>query len=326
MFFICTAFVYKNPSTVFGRNLDLEYSNGENVIITPRNFAFSFAEEGRLCKHFAIIGAGIIAKDVPLYYDGMNEHGLYAAALNFPENAVYMRKKEDKTNIAPFEFIPFVLGKCKTLAEAKRLLEHTNILSTDFSPEMKNTPLHWFVADKTGAFAAEPTVKGLVLTEDLAGVLTNEPPLDYHLINMRNFLSITAEEPKNRFAQNLDLTPYSRGMGGIGLPGDFSSASRFIKTVFIKENSPAEKTGEEALSQAFHILENVSMPKGSIRLEKGFEKTVYSSCADAKSGIYYYKTYENSRICAVDMKKEDLDGKSLASYPMLFGQDVFWQN
>lgn len=326
-FIICTAISFKTESAFFGRNLDLEHRYDESVTFMPKNFPLRFRGIPEMRSHHAMIGMAFVAEGYPLFYDAMNEHGLFAAGLNFPENAVYKTKNEDFHNVAPFEFIPWVLASCSTVDEAKALLEHANILSTDFSENLPNTPLHWFIADEKSAIAVEPTAKGLCIYDDPIGVLTNNPPFEFQLQNLQNYLSITPKEPECTFAEDIVLKPYSRGMGAIGLPGDLSSMSRFVRAAFTKLNSVCGGSEEESVTQFFHVLGSVGQQKGCVRLENGeLEKTVYSSCVSAKSGVYYYKTYENSRITAVDMSKEDLFGKKLVSYPIITKQDILFQN
>ncbi len=323
---MCTAISYLKSGSFFGRNLDLEYNIGEKITFMPRNFPIEF-KNGEISEHhFAVVGTAHTAGGYPLFYDGINEHGLFAAALNFPESAVYFAEKPGMENVASFEFIPWVLSRCSNLEEAKKLLGRVNILSTDFSKILKATPLHWFLADKTGAIAVEPLENGIKIYENKIGVLTNEPPFEYHKLRLTEFIGLSSEEAENRFSENLGLKQFSRGSGARGLPGDSSSCSRFVKAAFVKENSVSENP-EESISQVFHILESVSMIKGCVRLADGkLEKTVYSACADGEKGIYYYKTYGNSRISAVDMKKEDLDGTELAAYPFRTEQDILFQN
>lgn len=324
---MCTALSIKTAGAFFGRNLDLEHRYDETVTVTPRKFVFRFREMPEMRSHNAITGMAFVAENYPLYYDAMNEHGLFIAGLNFPENAVYKPKNGSLYNLAPFELIPFVLGRCSTAKEAKEVLEHANIMSTDFSENLPNTPLHWFIADGETALTAEQTEEGMRVCENPAGVLTNNPPFEFQMQNLENYMSISPYEPKRAFGKDFLPEPYSRGMGALGLPGDLSSTSRFVRAAFTKLNSVCGDSEEEGVTRFFHILETVSQTEGCVRLSGGkLEKTVYSSCASAESGIYYYKTYENSRICAVDMKKENLSGERLVSYPLSFGQDIFYQN
>ena len=120
---MCTAVSFFSTHHYFGRNLDLEYSYEESVVITPRNFTLPFRQKLPLEKHFAIIGMAYVYENYPLYYDATNEHGLSMAGLNFPEYATYHSSIIKKDNIAPFELIPWILGQCKNIFEAKILFQ-----------------------------------------------------------------------------------------------------------------------------------------------------------------------------------------------------------
>ena len=319
---MCTAVSFKTKDNYFGRNLDYECSYHETVTITPRNYAFAFRAMGSLKTHYAMIGMAFVQEDYPLYYDATNEKGLSMAGLNFPSNAVYLPKNISKDNITPFEFIPWILGQCASVAEAKKLLAKLNLLNENFSEKLPLSPLHWMISDREESIVVEPLKDGIKVYDNPVGVMTNNPTFDYHMLNLANYMGITREEPTCRFAQGLDIKPYSRGMGAIGLPGDLSSASRFIKAAFTKLNSVSGDSESESVSQFFHILNSVAQQKGCCRVEHGFEYTIYYSCCNADKGVYYYTTYENSRITGVDMNRENLDGDKLISYPLITGQQI----
>ncbi len=314
---MCTATTYKTKNHYFGRNLDLEYSYQETVTITPRNYRLSFRGLKPLESHYAIIGMAYVVDNYPLYYDGTNEEGLSMAGLNFPDNAYYPHFEDGKENVAPFEFIPWILGQCKNVEEAREKLENINLYNESFSNELPLTPLHWIIADREEAMVVEPTKDGLKIYDNPVGVLTNNPPFPYHMINLSNYMRLSNEEPTNTFAQNLPIKPYSRGMGTMFLPGDLSSASRFIKAAFTKMNSVSGDSEEESVNQFFHILKSVEMQRGLVHMGQGkYELTIYTSCCNTDKGIYYYTTYENSQLNAVDMNKEALMGEGLISYPL----------
>ncbi len=258
-----------------------------------------------------------ISENYPLYYEATNEKGLSIAGLNFPENAVYFEKSDTKDNIAPFELIPWILCQCKNICEAKSLLIKINIYKINFSEKFKVSPLHWLIADENSAITLEQTKDGLKIYDNPVGVLTNNPTFDFHMTNLSNFMNLTPLQPENRFSKNINLKPYSLGMGAIGLPGDLSSASRFIRATFAKTNSVSDNCESESVNQFFHILSNVEQPRGLNSLEKNkFEYTLYSCCCNTNKGIYYYTTYENSQISAVNMYKENLNKESLIFYPL----------
>lgn len=323
---MCTAITFHSSDHYFGRNLDLEYSLNEQVVITPRDYPFHFRRTHALTHHFATVGMAIIEEGYPLYYDATNEKGLSIAGLNFPGNAVYHPYTQDKINIAPFELIPYILGQCETVTDALTILRKINLVSEDFSDEFRLSPLHWIIADRNKSITVEPMQEGLRIYENPVGVLTNNPPFDYHLHNLEYYLNITSEEAVNRFSPSLDLSPHSRGMGGIGLPGDLSSASRFVRAVFTKFNSRCDTTESSSISQFFHILSSVAQQNGCAKVGSRYERTVYSSCCNMDRVIYYYTTYENSQISAVSLFGENLDASGLIAYPLINGQQIRWIN
>ena len=324
---MCTAITYKTKDSYFGRNLDLEYSYKETVTITPRNYPFKFRKMPSINKHYAIIGMAYVALDYPLYYDAINEKGLGMAGLNFPGNANYKEEKSDMDNIAPFEFIPWVLSQCETIDDVKKLLANMNMANINFSDELPASPLHWIICDKNSSITVESVKEGLKIYDNKVGVLTNNPTFDIHMFNLNNYMNLSIEPPQNNFAKNLDLNAYSRGMGALGLPGDLSSASRFVKATFTKMNSLSGTSELESISQFFHILTSVEQQRGCVHMgEDKYEITIYSSCCNLDKGIYYYKTYENSQITSVDMYKENIDGDKLISYDLIKGEHIYNQN
>ena len=324
---MCTAVTYRTKSHYFGRNLDLEYSYNETVMVTPRNYPFHFRELPVMENHYAMIGMAYISEGYPLYYDATNEKGLSIAGLNFPGNADYKPYTEGKDNIAPFELTAWILGQCASVAEAEELLKRINIWNENFSSDLPVSPLHWIIADKERSITLESVKAGMNVYDNPVGVLTNNPTFDYHLFNLNDYMHLTSEEPRNAFAESLTLKTYSRGMGALGLPGDASSMSRFVRAAFVKMNSVSGESEAESVSQFFHILKSVEMQRGCVCLDPNvYEITIYSSCCNTDRGIYYYYTYDNSRINAVDMFREDLEGNKLIAYPLNKEQDISYQN
>lgn len=325
---MCTAITYHTSGGhYFGRNLDLDRSYDEAVAITPRNLPFAFRRAGTLQTHYAMVGMAHVADGYPLYYDAVNETGLSMAGLNFPASAVYQPEQAGRDNVTPFEFIPWLLGQCADLAQARQLLARVSLADIPFSDALPLAPLHWLIADQSGAIVAEPLAGGLKIHENPVGVLTNEPPFDYQMFHLNNHMQLTREAPRSSFAEGLELRPYCLGMGAMGLPGDLSSASRFVRAAFTRLNSVSGPSEEESVSQFFHILGAVAQTRGCARAgEDRYEITVYSSCCSMDRGVYYYTTYENSQISAVDLHREDLDGAALAVYPLRRAPAISFQN
>lgn len=323
---MCTALSFHGCGHFFGRTLDLEYSYNEAVTLTPRNFPLVFRRCPALSAHYAILGVAHTAQGFPLYYDAVNEKGLAMAGLNFPHSAHYQPVLPRRDSIAAFELIGWVLSQCATVDQARALLERTGVTGEDFSPQLPCTPLHWLIADSDRCLVVEPMQDGLRLHDDPAGVLTNEPAFEFQQFSLNDYLSLSALPAENHFSPRLGLTPYSRGMGALGLPGDFSSRSRFVRAVFVSQNAHRPKTPEESITQFFHILGSVEQPKGCVRVPGGDVITVYTSCCDTRRGIYYYTTQENRQITGIDMHREDLGGTQLVSWPLIRCQQLRMEN
>ena len=324
---MCTAATYKTKDFYMGRTLDYEFSYGEEIIITPRNYPFKFRYTGEDSSHYAIIGMAHVTDDYPLYYDAVNEKGLGMAGLNFVGNAVYGEPVDGSKNVAQFEFIPWILSKCGNLDEARKALSTLNLVGTPYSDNFPAAKLHWIIADKSGAITVESVEEGLKIYDNPVGVLTNNPPFDRQMFMLNNYMHLSPKQPKNMFPENVGLETYSRGMGALGLPGDLSSASRFVRTAFVKTNSTSGEGENDSVGQFFHILGSVDQQRGCCEVAEGkYEITIYTSCWNADKGIYYYTTYTNHQITAVDMHRENLDGTSLVRYRMIQEENILSQN
>ena len=324
---MCTAATYRTKDFYFGRTLDYEFSYGEEITVTPRNYPFSFRYLPEKREHYAIIGMAHVEEDYPLYYDAVNEKGLGMAGLNFVGNAVYGEVREGKENVAVFELIPYILSQCENTEEARKLLGKIQITDTKFKEQLPNGRLHWIIADKKEAITVESVTEGLKIYENAPGVLTNNPPFPMQMFQLNNYMQLSSRQPENLFSDRLSLETYSRGMGALGLPGDLSSASRFVRVAFTKLHARSGEGEADSVGQFFHILGSVEQTRGCCELENGkYEITIYTSCCNATKGIYYYTTYTNRQITAVDMHREKLDGTELIRYPMLEEEQIRLQN
>ena len=296
-------------------------------MITPRNHPLPFRHLGTLERHHAIIGMAHQAEGYPLYYDAVNEMGVAMAGLNFVGNAAYREPQEGKDNVAQFEFIAWVLGQCGSLDQVRRLLARMNLVGTPFSKKLPAASLHWIIAAAGETITVESTTEGLFVYDNPAGVLTNNPPFPVQMFLLNNYLHVSPEDPENRFAPELPLQTYSRGMGGMGLPGDLSSASRFVRVAFTRLHALSGDSEAESVGQFFHILGSVEQTRGCCQLPSGeYEITQYTSCCNASRGIYYYTTYGNRQIAAVDLHKEDLESRDLVVYPLVREEQILHQN
>lgn len=324
---MCTAATYKTKDFYFGRTLDYEFSYAEEVTIAPRNFPFAFREKPTLKTHYAIIGMAYVAEDYPLYYDAFNEKGLAMAGLNFVGNAYYRKSAEGKDNIAQFEFIPWILGQCSSVKEARVLLNNINLTDVSFNEKLPLAQLHWLISDRKESITVESVKEGIKVYDNPVGVLTNNPPFDMQMFALNNYRNLSPRMQKEHFAKDLPLQAYSRGMGALGLPGDLSSQSRFVRAAFVKMNSVSGEGEKESVSQFFHILNAVDQQRGCCELEDGkYEITIYTSCCNTDKGIYYYTTYDNHQITAVELYREDLEGSVPVRYPLITEPEIKIQN
>ena len=302
---MCTAITYKTKNHYFGRNLDLEYSYNEEITIMPRNFPLEFRHMPPLRNHYALIGMSYVADGYPLYYDATNEKGLSMAGLNFPEDAEYKPFSTGFDNIAPFEFISWILCQCENLEQVKILLSRANLIAENFSSQLPCTPLHWMISDHSGSIVVESVKEGLRIHENPAGVLTNSPAFEIQMWNLRRS---------------------SHEMNVPGIPGDLSSVSRFVRASSVREHSLSDDSEKSSVNQFFHILRSAAMPRGCVPVAEKYQYTRYSSCCNTDLGIYYYTTYENSRITAVDMHLENLDSDQLLTWPLITESQILFQN
>ena len=267
-----------------------------------------------------MLGMAYTVEDYPLYYDAANEAGLCMAGLNFVQNAHY----QSGGGVAPHEFIPYILGQCASVAQAKRLIEQTKLVSHGFG-ELPIARLHWMVADKQGCLVVESTEQGLMTYDNPIGVMANDPALPEQWQHLRTYRHLSSQTPPNTFG--VELEEIGRGMGSIGLPGDYTSPARFVRAAFVRANAISFTSEKESVGQFFHMLDSVAIPRGCCDIGEGhYHHTLYSSCMNADKSIYYYSTYDNRQITAVQMYPADREGKRLLRYPLIADQQICCQN
>ncbi len=328
---MCTAIKYKN---IHGRNLDLEYTLDSKVVICPRNYKFNYRHiSNDDDMNYAIIGMALVKDNYPLYFEAMNENGLFMGGLNFHGYAKFFEVKNDKNikNISSFEFIPYVLRRCKNIKEARELIKNINITSTAFSDKLQPSPLHWQLSDKDNAIVVESTEKGLNIYDNPYGVLTNNPEFMYHYENFKNYLPVSRNSLESiKYPNGLEIKPISNGAWTQGLPGSLSSQDRFIKAAFTLFNSFSNDDEISKVTQFFHILKSVEQSNGQVIVTEDqlYEITVYSSAISADTLTYYYTTYNNSQINSISMKSKEvnLDSNNLYIYDLNMNQNINKQN
>ena len=329
---MCTALSInsKEGNYFFGRNMDLAYNFNQKVIIIPKSYEFKDLVTGNMItNNRAIMGMGTIIDNHPTLADGMNENGLAAAGLNFMGYAYWEKELvEGKTNIAPYDFLQWILSNHDTVEQVKKSIVNIELVDVPLNEKVPCPTLHWMITDKSGnSIVVEKTKEKFAFYNNTVGILTNNPTFDWHLTNLNEYMYLTPNNPKDTEWSNQELTPLGVGAGTLGIPGDFASVSRFVRAAYIRANEPELDNDINAVTQFFHMLDYVKMVRGGVITEEGLDDiTLYSSCMDQENGIYYYKTYGNNRISAINMNKEELEGKELKIFEYITEQDIKYLN
>lgn len=299
---MCTAvrFTDDQGNMFFGRNLDWSFDYGQTVLRTPGDAAVpaAFERPDDPARGHDVIGVGITALGVPLYFDCANDAGLAVAGLNFPQSARYAADSVDgSVNVAAYEFPYWVARNFGSVAEARAALTGVTVVAKAVSDKLPVANLHWIVADATGAIVVECMEDGLRVWEDDVDVLTNEPNFGWHRQNLRNYLTLTDADPAPASWGGAELRAFGSGEGLRGVPGDYSGPSRFVKVAFVNAHYPVQ-TGEKGnVTRLFRTLGSVAVPEGCARMADGsYEKTLYTSGFSAATRSYYYATYDDPQI------------------------------
>lgn len=328
---MCTALtlISKNGYHYFGRNMDIEYSFNQSPILVPRNFTYKNMATGDIEKtKYAIIGMGTIIDKHPMYAEALNEKGLACAGLNFPGYANWNEVIEGKINIPPYDVIPWVLGNFESVKEAMPYLERLNLVNKPINQSVPLPTLHYIVVDKYGeCVVIEQTKESLKVYSNNVGVLTNSPTFDWHITNLRQYMGMKSTQPVNVNWSEEELKPLGQGVGLIGIPGDFTPASRFVRIAFLRANAVVSENEEENISEFFRMLGNVAMVRGSVVTpENKNDITLYTSCMCQEEVKYYYNTYNNYHINCIDMNKENLDSNEIKVFNYIDKLNLNYQN
>ena len=324
----------KDGSTVSGRTVEFGVKIDASIAIVPHGFAFTGrtpAGDGLkyTAKHAAV---GVYAYSDVKLMDGINDAGLVAGAFYLPTYADYtpVTAENQAKGVSPAEFPNFLLTQYASVDEVRKAIAAGDVVIT---PTVlpgwgaAAPPFHYVVYDKTGAsIVIEPIGGKLVVHDDPLGVVTNSPTFDWHMTNLSNYVTMTGKNIERIDLAGKEIRGLGQGSGMLGLPGDFTPPSRFVRAVaFSKTALPVERARDGVL-QAFHLLNQFDIPKGAARgVEHGQEVadyTLWTSAADLKNLRYYFRTYDSSRIRMVDMKAVDLDAKEIKKISMKGEEEI----
>lgn len=312
---MCTGvrFTDKDGNMYFGRNLDWSVGYGQKVVITPRGYKYKSAFLGEMANSPAVIGMGIVAENVPLYFDCANENGLAIAGLNFPGYAAYAPDAIDgKTNVAAYEFPLWVALNFKTVDEVEKALHNVAIVAKPINDQYPVSELHWLIGDAKRSIVVEYTANGMEIFDNAVDILTNQPGYGWHKENLRNYMNLFPQMPKEVRWEKATMKPFGSGSLMRGLPGDYYSPSRFVRVAYLNTHYPVQADEASNVSRLFHTLTGVAMIDGAAAMIDGnFEKTVYTGGYSTATQTYYYNTYEDPAIKSVALKDQKLDTDEL---------------
>lgn len=312
---MCTCITLRSDDNkhLLARTMDFSFELDAEMGVFPRKSKLNFSLTDSVEEHYAFLG---LTKDVGNYYlaDGLNEHGLSAAALYFEGYAKYIAKEEAvKEMLAPHELVMWMLAKCKDVKEVIEQFDLIDIVDEKISFLGVTTPLHWVFADASGdSVVIEIVSSGMNIHENKLGVLTNSPDYNWHLTNVRNYIGLDQHQVPAREMFGMEFTPFGQGSGTFGLPGDFTPPSRFIKTLYAKLSAKKVSSADQLVISAAHILNGVDIPKGSVITQRDtIDYTQYTAYILLNESKYYYRLYDSLEIVEVNLKDYDLDQRDI---------------
>ncbi len=321
--------VAEDGTVVHARTLEFAVDLKSNVIMVPRGYKrVGTTPDGRKGlvwrTKYASLGANGV--DLPYIFDGLNEKGLAVGTFYFPDTVGYMPYKaaDARRTIAPWEVGSWILENFATVEEVKAGVDSVVVPAVVLKAWGFAPPVHYVVHDASGNSIVLEYVDGkLNVHDNPLGVMSNSPEFDWHMTNLRNYINILHTSVRPLRLGKVTLKPLGQGSGMLGLPGDFTPPSRFVRAVAFSQSLLPSKTGEDAVLQAFHVLNNFDIPKGAAREEKKDEHgniladyTTWTSANDLKRKRFYFRTYDNSRIRMVDLMKMNMQAKEIVRIPM----------
>ena len=319
-------------SVVYARTLEFGMNLDSEVLFVPRNYEYvGTTASGRpgltWQSKFAAVGLNGLGYD--LLVDGVNEHGLACGGFYLPGYAGYQSATPDQEShtIAPWELITWILTNFSNVDEVRAALSGIKVAGVPLDNKHGVPPLHFITHDAAGSSLVIEYVGGKLTTYDNPlGVITNSPTFDWHVTNLRNYINLSATNVPPVDLDGLVLSQFGQGSGLRGLPGDFTPPSRFVRAVAFGQNATPGKTGEETVNVAFHVLDSFDVPRGVVRSEPGADdpqdRTQWTSACDLKNLKYYFHTYDNRRVRAVELGQFDAEAKRPVTIPFGDGNGI----
>ena len=312
----------RDGAVVYGRTCEWgAFDLKSRLMIVPRGYEFvGLTPDGkpghRWKARYGFVGIDLLEKNYMC--DGMNERGMAIGIFYHPGYATYPEyapKEADRT-IAPTQVVNYLLSRCASVADVKAAIRQIRVApvvepALGFPP-----PLHYIATEPSGKAIVIEFLNGKpVIFDNPLGVMSNAPTFDWHMTNLRNYINLSPVALPKVKVGPLDFKPLGAGSGMIGLPGDFTPPSRFVRAVAFSVNARPTKDGPDALYEVLRILDNFNVPLGAAEgsdddtTHKGTEgmrsATLWTSASDTKNRVFYYHTQHNRRVRMVDLKRID---------------------
>jgi choloylglycine hydrolase len=308
----------KDGSIVHGRTAEFGVELPLTAVVIPRGYTFPSTGLAYTSKYGVV---GISAYDPSILLDGLNEQGLAVGTFYFPGYAEYAPSSTPKEkSLSPIEFPNWILTQFASVDEVKEAVKSVAIVGTVLAGwGNAPPPFHYIITDKKGkSIVIEPLKGTLIVHDNPLGILTNSPTFDWHMTNLRSYINLSPFNVKPVDIGGVQLAPFGQGSGMVGLPGDFSPPSRFVRAALFSTTAIPSPTAKEAIFQAFHILNQFDIPIGIVRSNEGgvvqTDQTLATAVRDPQALRYYFRTYKDQTIHVIDLKSFDLSAKELKRF------------
>ncbi|MCP0886632.1 choloylglycine hydrolase family protein [Ligilactobacillus sp. WILCCON 0076] len=316
---MCTAlsFATEDDTHFLARTMDFSFELEAQLIYIPREYEFSSLVAGtKYTTKYGFIGAG---RDVDgyIFADGFNEKGFSIASLYFEKNAKYStNNKEGALNVASTDMVSWALGNIATVAEFEKRYSELNVVEKINPLLQTQVPLHWIVADSLGKTGVlEITAQGAKFYQNEVGVMTNSPEFLWHMNNLNHYVNLQPTDFTSKKYGDYETVSDGPGSGALGLPGDYTSASRFIRTTFLKQYSDHSAGVKNGVNAVLHVLNSVDIPKGvKITSKNVVDYTQYKGIMDLNNLSYYFMAYTDTKLAEVKLTKQLLEQATISIF------------
>lgn len=297
---MCTTIGFSyTDGVVFGRTLEMGVKIDHHIVYVPKdNEKFIEARGASYTTKYAVLGTGFF--HMPPLADGINEEGLMGSNNLLPGYATFAKEEvEGKINVIGSHAFGYLLSRCKSIEEVREEAKKISVMQYGKSKEDASTPMHLYFTDTSGnGLVLEPVDGELIAYDNPYGALTNAPEFPWHVTNLRNYIHLQPENVEDNQLNGVTLSKFGEGSGMVGLPGDFTPPSRFVRASSFVSNTPKNLDRQAAILQGFRILSQSDIPTGAVidPLEGNNDETLYTSMMDTEKKAYFIKCHDNINI------------------------------